>query len=50
MPSSAINLAVTDEDVGEPAVGPGLAEGPKVVNPGGQKRKAETEATHGEVA
>ena len=50
MPSSAINLAVTDEDVGEPAVGPGFAEGPKVVNPGGQKRKAETEATYSEVA
>ena len=43
-PQDAVNLAVPDEDVSE------LAEGPEVVNPGGQKRKAENEATYNEVA
>ena len=33
----------------ELAKGPELSEGPEVGNPGGQKRKAETEATCGEV-
>ena len=39
-PQAAVNLAVPDEEVSE------LAEGPEVVNPGGQKRKAENEATY----
>ena len=44
MLQNAINLAVPDEEVSE------LAEGPEVVNPGGQKRKAENEAIYNEVA